>query len=59
MPRLAKQSEDYLMKAQREFKGCERKGYGGAMAVELMPVDPVGIADLAHFLAQFTPGPQR
>jgi cytochrome c553 len=59
VPRLANQREDYLLKALREFKGGERKGYGGAMAVELMPVDPAGIADLAHFLAQFTPGSQR
>lgn len=53
VPRLANQREDYLLKALREFKAGERKGYGGAMAVELMPLDQDGIADLAHFLAHF------
>ena len=55
VPRLANQREDYLLKAMREFKSGKRKGYGGAMAVELMPIDDDGLADLAHYLAHFNP----
>lgn len=53
VPRLANQREDYLLKAMREFKSGQRKGYGGAMAVELMPLDDGGLVDLAHYMAHY------
>jgi cytochrome c553 len=57
VPRLANQREDYLLKAMREFKSGQRKGYGGAMSVELKPIDDEGLSDLAHYLAHFRPAP--
>lgn len=54
VPRLANQRESYLLKALREFKSGTRKGYGGAMAVELQPLDDDGLVDLAHYLAHLS-----
>jgi len=53
MPRLAHQREDYLLKALRDYKSGERRGYDAAMAQVLYPVDDAQMADLAHYLAHF------
>lgn len=55
MPRLAHQREDYLLKAMREFKSGKRLGYGQAMSQELVRLSDQDLADLAHYLAHFSP----
>ena len=51
VPRLAGQREDYLVKAMREYKSNERRGYDASMADVMYPVTDADIFDLAHFLA--------
>jgi cytochrome c553 len=53
VPRLAKQREDYLAKAMREFKDNSRHGYDGAMADVMAQVPVQDIADLAYAIARF------
>jgi cytochrome c553 len=53
VPRLAKQREDYLAKAMREFKNNTRHGYDGAMADVMAQVRTDDIADLAYSIARF------
>ncbi len=51
IPRLARQREDYLLKALREFKSNLRPGYDATMAEVLQAVTEDQFADLAYFLA--------
>ena len=53
VPRIANQREDYLVKALREYKTNARRGYDGAMAEVLAPVNDQQIADLAYHIARF------
>ncbi len=53
VPRLARQREDYLAKAMREFKNNTRHGYDGAMADVMAQVRTEDIADLAYSIARF------
>jgi cytochrome c553 len=51
--RLARQREDYLAKAMREFKNNTRHGYDGAMADVMTQVRTEDIDDLAYTIARF------
>jgi cytochrome c553 len=51
--RLARQREDYLAKALREFKNNTRHGYDGAMADVMAQVAERDIDDLAYSIARF------
>jgi cytochrome c553 len=51
--RLARQREDYLAKALREFKNNTRHGYDGAMADVMAQVRAEDIDDLAYTIARF------
>ena len=53
VPLLAKQREDYLSKAMREFKDNSRHGYDGAMADVMAQVPAQDIDDLAYVIARF------
>ncbi len=53
VPRLARQREDYLAKAMREFKNNTRHGYDGAMADVMGQVRTEDIDDLAYAIARF------
>jgi cytochrome c553 len=54
-PRLAGQREDYLLRALTEFRDGTRIGYTNAMGEVLAGLDPSQIADLATYLANWTP----
>lgn len=51
VPRLARQREDYLVKAMREYKSNARRGYDASMADVMVPLTDADILDLAHLLA--------
>lgn len=51
MPPLARQREDYLLKALRDYKRETRIGLRAAMAEVLYPLGDAELSDLAHFLA--------
>ena len=51
IPRLARQREDYLVKAMRGYKSGTRSGYDPAMSEVLGPVSDAEILDLAYGLA--------
>jgi cytochrome c553 len=51
--RIARQREDYLAKALREFKSNTRHGYDGAMADVMAQVRAEDIDDLAYTIARF------
>ena len=51
-PRLADQREDYLLKALREYKSGQRRGYDTSMAEVLQPVDDATLVELAYYLAR-------
>lgn len=53
-PRLARQREDYLLNALRDFKGGLRTGGGvAAMPDAVYPLNDEDLKALAHFLAGF------
>lgn len=52
LPRLARQREDYLLKALRDYKSAIRPGYDPAMVEVLGPVTDEQIVDLAFYLAR-------
>jgi cytochrome c553 len=52
VPRLAGQREDYLVKAMREYKNNQRRGYDASMADVLYGVNDEQILDLAYFLSR-------
>lgn len=57
-PRLAHQREDYLRKALHDFRTGARVGYGEPiMPAVAAALSEREIADLAHYLAHFTPPP--
>lgn len=49
--RIGAQREDYLIKALREYKSGERRGYDPAMVEVAQAISEEEIADLAHYLA--------
>ena len=51
IPRIARQREDYLLKALREYKSDKRFGGGAAMNEVLYPLDDKALVDLAYFMA--------
>ncbi len=53
VPRIARQREDYLLKALREFKNNSRHGYDGAMADVMASVTEDDINDLSYYIARF------
>jgi cytochrome c553 len=52
VPRLAGQREDYLVKALRDYKSNQRRGYDASMADVLYPISDEQLSDLAYFLAR-------
>src|SRR5919107_3433085 len=51
--RIAGQREDYLLKALREYKTGERRGYDPAMVEVAQSIPDEDLADIAHYLAHF------
>ena len=51
--RIGAQREDYLLKALREYKTAERRGYDPAMVEVAQGIPDGDLADLAHYLAHF------
>lgn len=51
-PRLARQREDYLVKALREYKANTRRAYDTSMADVVYALSDADILDLAHYLAR-------
>lgn len=51
MPPIARQREDYLLKAMRDFKSEKRFGVRAAMVEIMAPLKDDDMADLAHYLA--------
>lgn len=51
IPRLAAQQEEYLVKAMREYKSGDRKGYDAQMAEVLHSMTDRDIQDVAYFIA--------
>ena len=49
--RIGAQREDYLIKALREYKSGERRGYDPAMVEVAQAISDEEIADIAHYLA--------
>jgi cytochrome c553 len=49
--RIGAQREDYLIKALREYKSGERRGYDPTMVEVAQAISDEEIADLAHYLA--------
>jgi cytochrome c553 len=49
--RIGAQREDYLVKALREYRSGERRGYDPAMVEVAQAITDGEIADIAHFLA--------
>jgi cytochrome c553 len=52
VPRLAGQSEEYLLKSLRSYKDNSRRGYDTQMADVAAPLSDADMADLAYFLAR-------
>jgi len=52
VPRLAGQSEEYLLRSLRGYKDGSRRGYDTQMADVAAPLSEADMADLAHFLAR-------
>jgi cytochrome c553 len=52
VPRLADQREDYLLKALREYKSGQRRGYDPSMAEVLQPIDDAMLVELTYYLAR-------
>jgi cytochrome c553 len=53
VPHIANQREDYLVRTMREYKSNDRRGYDGAMAEVLVPVNDQQILDLAYYISHF------
>ena len=53
IPHIANQREDYLARTMREYKSNDRRGYDGAMAEVLAPVNDQQILDLAYYISRF------
>ena len=53
IPRIGAQREDYLVKALREYKTGERRGYDPAMVEVAQAMTETDIADVAHYLAHW------
>ena len=53
IPHIANQREDYLVRTMREYKSNDRRGYDGAMAEVLAPVNDQQILDLAYYISRF------
>ena len=51
--RIGAQREDYLLKALREYKTAERRGYDPAMVEVAQSIPDDDLADIAHYLAHF------
>jgi cytochrome c553 len=51
--RIGAQREDYLVKALREYKTAERRGYDPAMVEVAQSIPDEDLADIAHYLAHF------
>ena len=51
--RIGAQREDYLLKALREYKTAERRGYDPAMVEVAQSIPDDELADIAHYLAHF------
>ena len=51
--RIGAQREDYLLKALREYKTAERRGYDPAMVEVAQGIPDEELADIAHYLAHF------
>jgi cytochrome c553 len=51
--RIGAQREDYLLKALREYKTAERRGYDPAMVEVAQSIPDEDLADIAHYLAHF------
>ena len=51
--RIGAQREDYLLKALREYKTAERRGYDPAMVEVAQSIPDNDLADIAHYLAHF------
>jgi cytochrome c553 len=53
IPRIAVQREDYLVKALREYKSQERRGYDPSMVDVARQLGDAEILDLAYYLANW------
>jgi cytochrome c553 len=53
IPRIAVQREDYLVKALREYKSQERRGYDPSMVDIARQLGEAEILDLAYYLANW------
>ena len=51
--RIGAQREDYLLKALREYKTAERRGYDPAMVEVAQSIPDEDLAAIAHYLAHF------
>jgi cytochrome c553 len=51
IPRIARQREDYLLLALRDYKTDKRFGSGAAMNEVVHPLSEQELADLAHYVA--------
>jgi cytochrome c553 len=51
--RIGAQREDYLLKALREYKTGERRGYDPAMVEVAQGISDEDLADVAHYLAHW------
>ena len=51
--RIGAQREDYLLKALREYKTAERRGYDPAMVEVAQSIPDDDLANIAHYLAHF------
>ena len=51
IPRIGAQREDYLVKAVREYKSGERRGYDSSMVEIAQAMNDEEIANVAHYLA--------
>src|SRR3954467_8524141 len=52
VPRLAAQSEEYLLRSLRDYKDSSRRGYDTQMADVAASVSEANMAELAYFLAR-------
>ena len=52
IPRLARQREDYLLKALRDYKADKRFGSGAAMNEVLYPLADADLVELAYYMAR-------
>ena len=53
IPRIAVQREDYLVKALREYRSQERRGYDPSMVDIARQLGDIEILDLAYYLANW------